>query len=445
MVDVDHFKCVNDTYGHHAGDEVLRMVAESIRNLHESAGVVCRYGGEEFCVLLPGMNIESALEQAELIRNAIMAIRLDDLEDLQLSASLGVSELRFRSRSPQELVNQADACLYIAKREGRNRSIVYNSSYALIQDTEKTLEEARHDRVDIPYQAVLALVSAISFRDTDTAEHSRRVADLCARAGEGIFDPAERYTLEIAGLLHDIGKIGIPDCILLKPGKLTSDEWEVMGRHDRIGVEIVAGSFDCPKLTEIMASHHAFYGGHARDPDLPMGDKIPLGARLLCIADSYDAIVSDRVYRSGRSHQDAIDELRRCSGTQFDPKLVEHFIEKIGTTRAALVTGAVSVRKQNALTIGSHVQGLVGAVATHDIRELQSRAINVIQLAKDFELSQIAKAAAEIEIASRNENAVWVSLLRQTYDLVDLCRATQSDFLKRSLERDAEQVNSKAK
>ncbi|MGB7324455.1 MAG: diguanylate cyclase [Rubripirellula sp.] len=445
MVDVDHFKSVNDTYGHHAGDEVLRAVAQVIRTQNESDGVVCRYGGEEFCVLLPDMDIETALAHAEKTREAIAAIRLDDPEELRLTASLGVSELRFRSHNPQELVNQADACLYVAKREGRNRSIVYNASYSIIQDTEKILDEDKHDRVDIPFQAVIALVSALSYRDTDTAEHSRRVADLCARAGEGIFDPAERYILEIAGLLHDIGKIGIPDSILLKPGKLTPEEWEIMGRHDRIGVEIVSGSFECVKLTEIMANHHAFYGGHARDPELPTGEAIPQAARLLSIADSYDAMVSDRVYRPGRSHEEAVEELRRCAGTQFDPKLVEHFIEKISSTRAVFATGAIALRKQNALSIGTHVQALVGAVSNQDVIELQAQALRVASLAEDFQLTEIANIAVTIEQLAKTEDATWVALLRQSYDLVDLCRSTQSDFLKRSLERDAEQVNSQAK
>ena len=126
--------------------------------------------------------------------------------------------------------------------------------------------------------------------------------------------------------LHDIGKIGVPDSILLKPGPLTQDEWQVMTMHDHIGVEIIKSSFACSELAEIMTNHHAWYAGNPRSPELPTGDDIPLGARILAIADAFDAIVSDRVYRRGRSIEDAFAELRRCVGTQFDPELVEEFI-----------------------------------------------------------------------------------------------------------------------
>ena len=114
--------------------------------------------------------------------------------------------------------------------------------------------------------------------------------------------------------LHDIGKIGVPDSILLKPGPLTADEWKIMGVHDRMGVEIIASAFACPSLNEIVENHHAWFGGNPRQPGSPTGEQIPFGARILAIADAYDAIVSDRVYRKGRSQEEAVQELRRYAG-----------------------------------------------------------------------------------------------------------------------------------
>ncbi|MEM1067769.1 MAG: diguanylate cyclase [Planctomycetota bacterium] len=443
MIDVDHFKNVNDTYGHHTGDEVLRQVSKVVRRLHKEDGVVCRYGGEEFCVLLPHYDLNRALEAAEQTREAIAAIRLLEPSQLRLTASLGVSELRFDPSDPQDLINQADVCLYVAKREGRNRVISYNTR---IGDEIKKAEilEATRERIDIPYQAVTALMTTLSYRDANTAEHSRRVADLCARVSEGLLDPGHTYVLEIAALLHDIGKIGVPDDILLKPGPLTPDEWELMGRHDRIGVEIIACAFDCPALSDIIGNHHAFYGGSGRDENLPTGSEIPVGARILAIADSYDAMVSDRVYRKGRSHEEAIEELRRCSGTQFDPGLVEHFAAKIASPSPEVGAGALSIRKITAIEIGHQVERLANAVQTRDLDGLKSLAHRLTRIARQNQVTPIARAAERIESAEISEESQWLQVLRDTHELLDVCRSTQSQFLKQSLESISERINNKS-
>ena len=441
MIDVDHFKNVNDTYGHYTGDEVLRQVSKVVRRLHSDDGLVCRYGGEEFCVLLPNFTLDNALEAAEKTRQAISAIRLLEPAQLRLTASLGVSELRFNATDPQDLINQADVCLYVAKREGRNRVISYNKRIGEeIQKAE--ILEATRERIDIPYQAVTALMTTLSYRDANTAEHSRRVADLCARVSDGLLDTGQTYVLEIAALLHDIGKIGVPDDILLKPGPLTADEWELMGRHDRIGVEIITCAFDCPALSKIIANHHAFYGGSGRDPSLPTGDQIPIGARILAIADSYDAMVSDRVYRKGRKHDEAIAELRRCAGTQFDPQLVEHFAEKITSPSPSVGSGALSIRKITAIEIGHQVERLAGAVQTRDLHGLKALAQRLTKIARQNQVKSIARAAERIQSIEITEEAQWLQVLRDTHELLDTCRATQSMFLRESLESVSERVNS---
>ncbi len=132
--------------------------------------------------------------------------------------------------------------------------------------------------------------------------------------------------MRLPRFLHDVGKLGIPDAILKKPGKLNDDEWKVMKAHDTMGVEIIKAAFSSKPLREIVRTHHARFGGNPREPGLPSGQDIPLGSRLLAIADSYDAMVSDRVYRKGRTRDEAFEELRRCAGKQFDPALVDRFI-----------------------------------------------------------------------------------------------------------------------
>jgi diguanylate cyclase (GGDEF)-like protein/PAS domain S-box-containing protein/putative nucleotidyltransferase with HDIG domain len=444
MIDIDHFKSVNDTYGHHTGDEVLRSVSKVVRELFTDFGLVCRYGGEEFCVLLPGYHAEQAVMQSEKIRAAIGKVRLEDPAELRLTASLGVSELRFNATEPQDLINQADACLYVAKRGGRNQTVLFNNS--MVGGEEETANEVENtvSRVEIPYKAVTALMSALSFRDTKTAEHSRRVSDLCARASEGLLEVSERYVLEVAGLLHDIGKIGVPDDILFKPGALTAEEWEIMGRHDDIGVEIVTGAFDCPELSSIMANHHAFFDGKGRETDLPVGTAIPLGARLLSIADSYDAMVSDRPYRKGRSHAEAIVELRACAGTQFDPDLVEHFISKIDAAVPETATGAMAIRKLAAIEIGCQVEQLAAAIGDADVDQIYRLSAMLSSLADTIGDSSIGDAA-RVLTDSDHELITSTELLREARDLVDTCRSTQSNFLRLSLESQIDQSEAPAR
>lgn len=438
MFDIDHFKSVNDTYGHHTGDDVLRVVSTVIRELYADRGLICRYGGEEFVVVLPQTDLAEAIVAAEETRIAITEIRLDDPAELRLSASIGVSELRFDAVDTQSLINQADACLYVAKREGRNRVIAYNIRMASEDPAEEVLPQ---ERIEIPYQAVTALVTALSYRDANTAEHSRRVADLCARAATGLFDPSEAYVTEVAALLHDIGKIGVPDEILLKHGDLTPEEWEVMSRHDRIGKELIDIAFDCEALSAIASNHQAFYGTKGPVAELPTGDAIPVGARLLAIADCYDSMTNDRIYRAGRTHDEAIAELRRCAGSQFDPALVEHFAEKINPNNSMVTMGAIAIQKQAVFDLGSQVERLAGAVTSRDVDHLLELANELSELGRNLNFDGIETAAEKIKTNAANEDTQWVSLIREAYDLMDLCRSTQSNFLQSLLEAEAIHVN----
>ena len=429
MVDNDHFKSVNDTYGHGVGDDVLRSVSGVLTKQFAEKGLLCRYGGEEFCVVLPNTTLEEALQVAGEARRAIEAIRLDEPAELRLTASLGVSETRFNAGEPQELINQADVCLYAAKRSGRNCVVAYSEDVA-------NMEEEAGSHIDqksrnIPFQAVTALVSTLSYRDANTAEHSRRVASLCSCVAPRYMDSQDVYLLEIAALLHDIGKVGVPDDILLKPGKLTDTEWETMSRHDRVGVEIIASAFDCPDLTKIIQSRYAFFDGNGRFKNQPKGEEIPLGGRILAICDSYDSMVSDRVYRKGRSHDAAIEELRRCAGTQFDPELVEHF--------ANVVTGkpehqVAASQNETAIQIGFQVERLAAAITAEDAEGLKSLAARLGLYARNCNIESIAEAAQAIGEHAAEEDVSWLELLRETNQLLDTCRAAQTDLLRQSLD-----------
>ena len=419
MVDIDHFKNINDNHGHGVGDQVLQQVAAVVRDVTGVQGLVCRYGGEEFCVLLPQARLEAALQLAEQLRERLAA---QPLAGLMLTASLGASAVECGAQQPCDLIEQADKALYYSKRNGRNQA---TSSRDLPEDfeIEQLGPEAAANRmaeaeVAIPFHAVTALTSALAYRDALTAEHSRRVADLCVVAAGASSSERQCYVLEVAALLHDIGKLGVPDAILLKPGPLNEEEWKVMGMHDRIGVEIISAAFSSVELTDIVKTHHAWFGGNPRDPSLPQGESIPVGARILTIADAYDAMVSDRVYRKGRAPQDAFTELRRFAGRQFDPSLVERFIEAVSASDRVRTRMPLSVSKQAALRIGLQIERLAGALDSQDFSNLSAMAARLSATAHKEGITEIATVAAELEQLTASEPDL-IEIVQLTTNLLE--------------------------
>ncbi len=206
MVDIDFFKAVNDNHGHGMGDEVLRQVSAVLMKTVGETDLVCRYGGEEFTILMPNTTIDDAEMKAEQCRLAVKSLRF---EKLSITASLGVSALCQNPESPQDLLDQAGRCLYVAKRNGRNQVVRWDRAQAQIAKMETETAPTREQEMThkaasaIPYHAVAALTSALAHRDQSTAVHSRRVADMCVATGEGLLSLRECYVLEIAALLHD--------------------------------------------------------------------------------------------------------------------------------------------------------------------------------------------------------------------------------------------------
>ena len=430
MVDNDHFKNVNDTYGHHIGDEVLRSVAATLRQLYPSPTLVCRYGGEEFCLLLPGKSMEQATVMAEAVRQAIEAIRLNDPSELRLTASVGVSTLGLGANEPQELINQADKCLYLAKRTGRNRVVSYRTEMAELEIDDAKISRSKPvaevESQSIPYPAVSALLSALSYRDAETAEHSRRVADLVVLAVDGILSHRDTYILEIAALLHDVGKVGVPDHLLLKSGPLTEEEWEVMRRHQRIGTEMVASTFNNRNLEAVIRNYRVPF---AKDT-MSTTDANPsqrLSWRLLAIADSFDSMTTDHVYRQGLSYEEAFAELRSCAGKQFDPKLVEHFISRVNEqSHRGLFASPKMVSPQTAIQLGLQLERLADALDNQDISGLAALASRVKDTATHADLQDIAAAAMKLETCAAKESSDLVQIVELTTELLQLCRSTQS-------------------
>lgn len=428
MVDVDHFKAVNDNHGHSVGDTVLQRVAETLQRQVRDTDIVARYGGEEFALLLPNTELSEAFVMAERIRKAIEEMKLPQLS---VTASLGISSISQSPTSPQDLLDQADKSLYFAKRNGRNQVARYDQIHdgplACEQPVSNGSEVAAPlPKKLIPYPAVTALISAMGYRDPSTAAHSRRVADLCVEVAHGLMSMSNCYVLETAALLHDIGKIGVPDSILRTSSKLTDIEKGVMRRQERIGLEIIRASFASEELSQVVENYRRYFDG--RNANLgPSGAHIPLGARILAVADAYDSMVNEHQRRDAKTRQEAFAELRRCANTQFDPEIVERFIRVI-SRRKNEVPSLGRITKETALGIGQEIERLAEAIDQQDVKGLREMAGRLSDSAAHSGAPEIAAKAVELEQAASSESDV-LGILQRACELIEYCRATQSSFI----------------
>jgi putative nucleotidyltransferase with HDIG domain len=315
--------------------------------------MICRYGGEEFCVLLPGAAFEEAHKAAERLRSMILA---NSWPITTVTSSIGVTGIEAGASDVRSLIEQADKALYAAKRTGRNRVIPWGDPAIEATAMHKPEERREASTLMQAKQVSHALFEALDRRDKATADHSRRVAEFaCLIVGASSHTDQMEYT-RLSGLLHDVGKIAMPDAILHKPGPLTKEEWIVMNRHESLGADLVQEAIGDARLTEIIRTHHSWYGGRPEHPEMPKGEDIPLAARCVLIADAYDAMVSDRPYRKGMPHKDACAELTRCGGTQFDPDLVKKFIAILDEKEAARAGEASDSAESQIATLAKTVE-----------------------------------------------------------------------------------------
>ncbi|MEP3479783.1 MAG: diguanylate cyclase [Fuerstiella sp.] len=431
MVDIDFFKAINDNHGHGMGDEVLRVISRALMDTVTSTNLVCRYGGEEFTVLMPGLDLDEAELLAERCR---LAIQAQKFPELKVTASLGVSAICQGPADPQGLLDQADKCLYVAKRNGRNRVIRWDNAAAQIAELSNEEAPTRVDEMKqrdasaIPFHAVAALTSALFHRDRESAIHSRRVADLCVATAEGLLSMRECYVLEIAAMLHDIGKIGIADSILKKPGPLTEDELEAVHQYNRLGVEMVQGSFGSPVLTEIVENHVVFFDMSNSERGAGPDHRPSIGARVLNIANAFDTMVTPSAYRQPLTTKAAFEELRRCAGSQFDPELVEQFINVISSRQHVHEAASVVISKESALSIGLLLEHLVTALDENDSNRLLDTSESLQVIAVTHGLDNIARHSKLLrDTIEHTSDGVEVTQL--AVELLDMCRSTQGTLI----------------
>ena len=318
VCDLDNFKRVNDSLGYVEGDEALKRFASVLAG---AGGRAARLGGEEFAVVLPGCDEAAALAAGERVRAAVAAT-FDDFP-WPVTTSVGIAVSGPGAENASQLLRAATRAVFGAKRLGRDRCVAYHAE--ALESLLGTLDEAGGATRE-QLAAAMLLAETLDMRDVGTARHSQTVGRYAEQIASALgLSEARVDRIRAAGVLHDIGKLGVADAVLKKPGALTDEEWAEMRRHPELGARIL----DHANLRDISAwvlAHHERIDGRGYPHGLA-GDDIPLEARILAVADAYEAMTADRAYRAALGHDAAQEELRAGTGTQFDPVVVEAFLE----------------------------------------------------------------------------------------------------------------------
>lgn len=345
VMDIDYFKTVNDLWGHPFGDFVLQELARLIKTSIRSSDVASRIGGEEFSIILVNTDINGACKAAQKLMENVRAyvFKKEDMSS-RITVTLGIACNRDPDvNSATDIIRYADEALLEGKRRGRNIMVLCTdikrqkaqTQDALVQEIDECRKKffSAEESLKRSYiETTLAFLKALETKDNYTAKHSHLVAAISVKLASKMgLSPSEIEVIKNAALLHDIGNIGIPEEILRRNGKLSEEEMAVVKRHPKISVSILENVRLLQREIPIIYYHHERFDGGGY-PEGRKSEEIPLGARIISIADAYEAMISDRPYRDKLSKEEAFAEIRKCAGSQFDPALVEPFISAMTET-----------------------------------------------------------------------------------------------------------------
>ena len=323
MLDIDHFKIYNDALGHQQGDQILHKVAVILSSVVEGQGICARYGGAEFSVIFPGLNIVQTRVISEKIRSALESYNFPNQDVFPkgyLSGSIGIAEYPLHADGKEKLIKKADEALYRAKFISKNKVEGFYTAFETMDMSLKSDEQEL-------FNSISTFTMVINAKDSYTYGHSQRVMELAnhlaIRAG---LDSDYIRQISFGAILHDIGKVEIPREVLNNTGKLSEAEWDYFRQHPVWGANIVDPLKSLSEVKAIILYHHENYNGTGY-PEGISGAAIPLGARLLRIVDSFDAMTSSRCYKVTISIEEALADLALYSGTFYDPELLACFLE----------------------------------------------------------------------------------------------------------------------
>jgi len=299
MGDLNGLKLVNDAFGHYEGDRFIRKIAAILKRCSGMRDVVCRWGGDEFLILMPDAGVNDA---EQLIERVTERCNQESDEKLQLSIALGYALKNGRSEGINDVLRAAEQLTY-------RRKLMIEKSFR--------------------NSVINALLATLSAKSEETEEHAERLQHYCSQIGKFIgISNKELDEMSLFAMLHDIGKVGINDAILQKPGALTETEWLEMRKHSEIGFRIAQNNVDLAPISEYILSHHERWDGKGYPRGLK-DEEIPVLARILAVVDAFDAMTNERIYSKPKSHEEAAQEILRCAGTQFDPKIAHVFVEQV--------------------------------------------------------------------------------------------------------------------
>ncbi len=429
MMDVDHFKKLNDQHGHAAGDSVLKGLVKTVSKLVENKGTLARYGGEEFCVIMDSATPEEGVALAEVVRAGIQQHLADPY---RVTASLGVSCSLFGAPNISAQLEQADLALYAAKHGGRNAVRCWSPQLAqdAIDAEQKKavkLSAIEIEEHPISYHAVVTLNAALSHRLPKIASHSHRVAEMSVALARGLMPVGKLYALEIAAMLHDIGFIGVPDANThLVQYDRENHRGSSCDLRIEVGLEICKAAFNSQDLVDIVRFQNVPFSGN----DAMSGESIPIGSRIIAIANAYDEWTSELAVQPC-SHEEALERLRHQAGKLFDPELIERFAESPLGWRPAGMMGDTGMTDKQAIMIGYQLERVIHSFDSRNPIVLKNRLQTLQEIAKAIDMPMIACLIQELASeADRKAVADWESLLPMLQDLIDLCLTIQRAYLR---------------